>query len=75
MFAHGFNIRFGTITPPAGVDVSMVAPKAPGHRVREVYMEGAGTPALFAVHQDASGQARPLDARLRQGHRRAPAPA
>ena len=60
MFAHGFNIRFGAITPPAGVDVSMVAPKSPGHRVRELYVEGAGTPALFAVHQDATGQARPL---------------
>jgi ketol-acid reductoisomerase len=57
MFAHGFNIRYGTITPPAGVDVSMVAPKAPGHRVREVYTEGGGTPCLLAVHQDASGQA------------------
>jgi ketol-acid reductoisomerase len=60
MFAHGFNIRFGGITPPAGVDVSMVAPKSPGHRVRELYVEGAGTPALFAVHQDATGQARAL---------------
>ncbi|HEX9028580.1 MAG TPA: ketol-acid reductoisomerase [Anaerolineales bacterium] len=58
MFAHGFNIRYGTITPPAGVDVSMVAPKAPGHRVREVFVEGGGTPALLAVHQDASGQAK-----------------
>jgi len=58
MFAHGFNIRYGTIQPPAGVDVSMVAPKAPGHRVREVYQEGGGTPSLLAVHQDASGQAR-----------------
>jgi ketol-acid reductoisomerase len=58
MFAHGFNIRYGTIEPPAGVDVSMVAPKAPGHRVREVYLEGGGTPSLLAVHQDASGQAR-----------------
>jgi len=57
MFAHGFNIRFGTITPPADVDVSMVAPKAPGHRVREIYQEGGGTPSLLAVHQDASGQA------------------
>ena len=57
MFAHGFNIRFGTITPPADVDVSMVAPKAPGHRVREVYTEGGGTPCLVAVHQDASGNA------------------
>ena len=58
MFAHGFNIRFGTITPPANVDVSMIAPKSPGHRVRELYVEGAGTPALLAVHQDATGQAR-----------------
>jgi ketol-acid reductoisomerase len=58
MFAHGFNIRFGTIEPPAGVDVSMVAPKAPGHRVREVYLEGGGTPALLAVAQDASGHAK-----------------
>ena len=57
MFAHGFNIRFGTIVPPAGVDVSMIAPKAPGHRVREVFKEGQGTPALLAVHSDASGKA------------------
>src|SRR5665213_702112 len=57
MFAHGFNIRFRTITPPAGVDVSLVAPKAPGHRVREVFTEGGGTPALVAVEQDASGKA------------------
>jgi ketol-acid reductoisomerase len=58
MFAHGFNIRFGTIKPPAGVDVSMVAPKSPGHRVRELYVEGGGTPALIAVEQNASGKAR-----------------
>jgi ketol-acid reductoisomerase len=57
MFAHGFNIHFGLIQPPAGVDVSMVAPKSPGHRVRELYQEGAGTPALVAVAQDASGGA------------------
>jgi len=57
MFAHGFNIRFGTIQPPEGVDVSMIAPKSPGHRVRELYTEGEGTPALLAVHQDASGRA------------------
>ncbi len=57
MFAHGFNIRFGFIQPPASVDVSMVAPKAPGHRVREVFTEGSGVPSLVAVHQDASGQA------------------
>jgi ketol-acid reductoisomerase len=60
MFGHGFNIRFGTITPPADVDVTMIAPKAPGHRVREVFVEGGGTPALLAVHQDATGQAKPL---------------
>ncbi len=58
MFAHGFNIRFGTITPPGGVDVSMIAPKAPGHRVREVFKEGQGTPALLAIHKDESGRAR-----------------
>jgi len=58
MFAHGFNIRYGQIRPPASVDVSMVAPKAPGHRVREVFVEGGGTPGLVAVEQDASGQAR-----------------
>ncbi|HEU5089903.1 MAG TPA: ketol-acid reductoisomerase [Roseiflexaceae bacterium] len=57
MFAHGFNIRYGQIVPPEGVDVSMVAPKAPGHRVREVYTQGGGVPALVAVHQDASGHA------------------
>lgn len=57
MFAHGFNVRFGTIEAPRGVDVSMVAPKGPGHRVRETYQEGGGVPALLAVHQDASGQA------------------
>jgi ketol-acid reductoisomerase len=57
MFAHGFNIRYGTIDPPKNIDVSMVAPKAPGHRVREVYEEGGGTPVLIAVHQDASGKA------------------
>jgi ketol-acid reductoisomerase len=60
MFAHGFNIRFGTITPPKNVDVTMIAPKAPGHRVREVFVEGGGTPALLAIHQDASGNARAL---------------
>ena len=57
MFAHGFNIRFRTITPPATVDVSLVAPKAPGHRVREVFVEGSGVPALVAIQQDASGKA------------------
>ena len=57
MFAHGFNIRFGSIRPPAEVDVSLIAPKAPGHRVRELFLEGGGTPALVAVEQDASGGA------------------
>ena len=57
MFAHGFNIHFGQIKPPAGVDVSMVAPKAPGHRVRELFTEGVGVPSLVAVHQNASGKA------------------
>jgi len=60
MFAHGFSIHYETIVPPEGVDVSMIAPKAPGHRVRETYEEGAGTPALVAVHQDASGNAQTL---------------
>jgi ketol-acid reductoisomerase len=57
MFAHGFNIHFGFIKPPADVDVSMIAPKAPGHRVREVFVEGSGVPALVAIQQDASGKA------------------
>jgi len=60
MFAHGFNIRFNTITPPKDVDVSMIAPKAPGHRVREIYQTGGGTPSLLAVFQDASGQAKEM---------------
>src|ERR1043165_3820038 len=57
MFAHGFNIHFGQITAPANVDVSMIAPKAPGHRVRELYPEGVGVPALVAVHQNPGGRA------------------
>ena len=60
MFAHGFNIHYGQIKPPANVDVTMVAPKAPGHRVREVFKDGAGTPGLLAVHQDATGNAKAL---------------
>jgi len=60
MFAHGFNIRFGTVSPPKDVDVSMIAPKAPGHRVRELFVEGGGTPALVAIEQDASGNAMQL---------------
>ena len=58
MFAHGFNIRYGQIVPPADVDVSMVAPKGPGHRVRETYVAGQGVPALVAVYQDPSGKAK-----------------
>lgn len=60
VFAHGFNIRFDRIKPPADVDVWMVAPKGPGHRVRTTYTQGFGVPALFAVEQDASGDARDL---------------
>jgi ketol-acid reductoisomerase len=60
LFAHGFNIHFGVITPPAGVDVAMVAPKGPGHLVRRTYTEGSGVPALLAVHQDATGAAAAL---------------
>jgi len=60
MFAHGFNIHFGTIVPPTTIDVTMVAPKSPGHRVREVYTEGGGVPGLIAVHQDATGNAKAL---------------
>ena len=58
MFAHGFNIRFALIAPPATVDVGMVAPKGPGHLLRSVYEQGGGVPALFAVEQDGSGTAR-----------------
>ncbi len=60
MFAHGFNIRYETIHPPTNIDVTMIAPKAPGHRVREVFVEGGGVPCLLAVHQDATGKARQL---------------
>ena len=58
MFAHGFNIHFNEIQPPADIDVTMIAPKAPGHRVRELFTEGVGVPGLVAVHQDASGKAK-----------------
>ena len=57
MFAHGFAIHFGFIQPPADIDVSMIAPKAPGHRVREMFVDGMGVPALVAVHQNVSGKA------------------
>jgi ketol-acid reductoisomerase len=57
MFAHGFSIHFGTVSPPEGVDVTMIAPKGPGHLVRRTYEQGIGTPALVAVHRDATGNA------------------
>lgn len=57
MFSHGFNIRYGRIVPPKDVDVSMIAPKAPGHRVREVFVDGGGVPMLIAIEQDATGNA------------------
>jgi ketol-acid reductoisomerase len=60
MFAHGFNIRFKGIVPPKNVDVSMIAPKSPGHRVREVFQEGGGVPGLIAIHQNATGHAKKL---------------
>ncbi len=60
LFAHGFNIRYGTITPSSDIDVALAAPKAPGHRVREVFTEGGGVPGLIAVHQDATGHAHAL---------------
>ena len=66
-FGHGFNIRFGYIKPPAGVDVAMVAPKGPGHLVRREYTSGRGVPVLVAVENDATGKAWDLVAGLRQG--------
>ncbi len=60
LFAHGFNIHYGQIVPPPEVDVIMVAPKAPGHRVREIFAEGGGTPGLLAVYRDATGNAKEL---------------
>ncbi|WP_409302022.1 ketol-acid reductoisomerase [Peribacillus sp. SCS-155] len=60
MFAHGFNIHFNQIVPPADVDVLLVAPKGPGHLVRRTYEQGAGVPALFAIYQDVSGEAKEL---------------
>ncbi len=60
MFAHGFNIHYGQIIPPPDIDVAMIAPKAPGHMLRQVYTEGKGTPAIVAVHQDASGKAKDI---------------
>ena len=60
MFAHGFNIHFGQILPPVDVDVTMIAPKCPGHMLRRLYTEGSGPPAIVAIHQDASGKARDI---------------
>jgi len=60
MFAHGFNIHYGQITPPADVDVTMIAPKCPGHMLRQLYTEGIGPPAIIAVHQDTSGKAKDI---------------
>ncbi len=60
MFAHGFNIHYGQIVPPANIDVSMIAPKCPGHMLRQLYTESIGPPAIVAVHQDASGKARDI---------------
>ncbi len=66
-FAHGFNIRYGTVTPPKDVDVIMVAPKAPGAAVRENFLRGSGVPALLAIHQDATGHARETGLALAKG--------
>ena len=60
MFAHGFSIHYGEVVPPDNVDVMMVAPKAPGHRMRELFVEGVGVPSLLAVHQDATGNGKSI---------------
>jgi ketol-acid reductoisomerase len=60
MFAHGFNVHFNQVVPPADVDVLLVAPKGPGHLVRRTYEQEAGVPALFAIHQDVTGEAQEL---------------
>ena len=60
MFAHGFNIHFGQIVPSSDIDVTMIAPKCPGHMLRQLYTDGVGSPAIVAVHQDASGRARDI---------------
>jgi ketol-acid reductoisomerase len=60
LFGHGFSILYGEVEPPAGVDVGLVAPKGPGHLVRRQYLEGSGVPGLIAIHQDATGNAKPL---------------
>ena len=70
MFAHGFNIHFGQIVPPKNVDVTMIAPKAPGHTVRSEYQAGKGTPCLIAVEQDCTGKAQRHGTGLWPGYRR-----
>ena len=70
MFAHGFNIHFGCIVPPKDVDVTMIAPKAPGHTVRSEYQAGKGTPCLVAVEQDATGKALDMALGICTGNRR-----
>ncbi|PKB63714.1 MAG: ketol-acid reductoisomerase, partial [SAR202 cluster bacterium Io17-Chloro-G2] len=60
MFAHGFSIHYGEVTPPPDVDVMMIAPKAPGHRMRELFQQGIGVPCLLAVHQDSTGHAKEI---------------
>jgi len=60
MFSHGFNIHYGQVIPPPDIDVAMIAPKCPGHMLRQLYTEGIGPPAVVAVHQDASGKARDI---------------
>ena len=72
LFAHGFNIHFNQIVVPPEVDLGLVAPKGPGHVLRRLYVEGKGMPSLFAVENDASGQARDTDTLLRPRHRQRP---
>ena len=69
MFAHGFNIHFNQIVPPADVDVTMIAPKGPGHTVRSEYQAGKGVPCLIAVHQDATGKAQEIALAYALGNR------
>ena len=69
MFAHGFNIHFNQVVPPPDVDVTMIAPKAPGHVMRDLFTQGPGVPGLVAVHQDVVGQGPRHGPGLRQGRR------
>ena len=71
-FSHGASIHWGWVKPPSDIDVFMVAPKAPGQRVREVYLQGFGTPSVIAVHQDATGRGLAEDPRIREGYRQHP---